>query len=123
MTRLLWLAGGCVASWLALSLAIGGTAFQDVGFGMVGPLAAASGSWVMIERTFRRDPARVTPLMYQSLLLKMVFFAAYIVVGIQGLSLRPTAFVVSFAAYFLTLHVIEAIWLRRLFASAVPVPR
>jgi hypothetical protein len=102
---------------------LGGTAFQDVGFGMVGPLVAAGGSWVMIERTFRRDPARVTPLMYQSLLLKMVFFAAYIVAGIQGLSLRPTAFVVSFAGYFLALHVIEAIWLRRLFASAVPVSR
>jgi hypothetical protein len=94
-----------------------------VGFGMVGPLAAAAGSWVMIERTFRRDPARVTPVMYQSLLLKMVFFAAYVVAGIQGLSLRPTAFVLSFAGYFISLHVIEAIWLRRLFASAVPVSR
>jgi hypothetical protein len=53
----------------------------------------------------------------------MVFFAAYVVACVQGLSLRPTAFVVSFAGYFLALHVIEAIWLRRLFASALPASR
>lgn len=123
MSRLLWMAAGCVASWLVLSVVLGGTALRDVGFGMVGPLAAASGSWVMIERTFRRDPARMTSLMYQSLLLKMVLFAGYIVAGVQGLSLHPTAFVVSFAGYFLALHVTEAIWLRRLFASALPASR
>lgn len=123
MSRLVWMVAGCVGSWLALSMWIGGTALEDVGFGMVGPLVAAGGSWVMIERTFQRNPARVTPLMYQSLLLKMVFFAAYVVAGIQGLSLHPTAFVVSFAVYFISLHVIEAVWLRKLFASALPVSR
>lgn len=123
MSRLVWMVTGCVGSWLALGLVLGGTAFADVGFGMAGPLVGAVGSWVMIERTFRRDPARVTTLMYQSFLAKMVFFGAYLVAGVQGLSLRPAAFIVSFAGYFLVLHVIEAIWLRRLFAGPVRVSR
>jgi len=43
--------------------------------------------------------------------------------GCQALENPPVERWVSFAGYFLALHVIEAIWLRRLFASALPASR
>ena len=47
----------------------------------------------------------------------MVFFGVYVTVMLKVLALRPLPFVVSFTAYFIALHVIEALCLRRLFAS------
>ena len=52
--------------------------------------------------------------MMTALVLKMVFFGVYVGVMLRGLSLRPVPFVVSFAAYFIALHAMEAMFLRRL---------
>jgi len=121
--RVAWMIVGCVASWLLASAVTGRGWALDMGVGMAGPLVAAAGSWMMIERTFRKDPARVTAVMYQSLAMKMLFFGAFVVGGVRGLNLHPVPFVVSLASYFITLHVIEAMWLRRLFQSALPAGR
>ena len=48
---------------------------------------------------------------------KLVFFGAYVAVMLLALSLRPIPFVVSFTAYFIALHLAEALCLRRLFAA------
>jgi hypothetical protein len=48
---------------------------------------------------------------------KMVFFGAYVVVMLRLLALRPVPFIVSFAACFIALHLIEGFSLRRLFAG------
>ena len=77
------------------------------------PLAGAVMSWRVVERTHARAPERVTSVLIASLAAKMAFFGLY--VGLLGaLWLRPTPFVVTFAASFLVLHGIEAGYLWKL---------
>jgi hypothetical protein len=117
MSPVIWMVAGALASWPVAALSVGGS-MTEIGAGMAAPLVVAVGSWMLIERAFRRDPARVTALMYQSLLVKMLLFGAYVVIGVQVWSLKPVPFVVSFAAYFVMFHMVEAAWLRRLFATS-----
>jgi hypothetical protein len=85
--------------------------------GMTGPLVVAVGSWVLAERTYRRNPARLTSLMVAAFGVKLVFFAAYVAIALKLLSVRPLPFVVTFTASFITFHLVEAFWLRRLFTG------
>jgi hypothetical protein len=88
--------------------------------GVAGPLASAVASWIVLSRTFRVNPERLTGVMVTGLAIKAVFFAIYLVVMVRGLGLGSTAFVVSFVGSFIVLHVIEALSLRRLFAATNP---
>ena len=114
-----WMVGGSVASWLASVAVFGGETGREVLFGMAGPLAVASGTWLLAERTYRRRPERLTALMLGAFAGKMVFFGVYVVVMLTVLSRRPVPFVVSFTSYFVALHLVEALGLRRLFAGGV----
>src|SRR5690349_2903780 len=98
MTAVAWMAAASVVSWLAAAAALGPRVGRDVLAGMLGPLVAASASWVLIERTFRHDPTRVTGLMMASFLAKMAFFGAYVAAALKLLALDPVPFVVSFTA-------------------------
>jgi hypothetical protein len=88
--------------------------------GVAGPLVAAVASWIVLSRTFRANPERLTGVMVTGFAIKAVFFAVYLVVMVRGLGLGSTVFVVSFVGSFMVLHVIEALSLRRLFAAANP---
>jgi hypothetical protein len=57
------------------------------------------------------------PVMVQGLAVKAVFFGAYVVSMLRVVELRPVPFVVSFTGYFIALHVMEAMFMRRLFHS------
>jgi hypothetical protein len=114
---LIWMIVTSVIS-AAVALALSGSdAGGAVLFGMIGPLAAASGSWVLIERTFRRSPERLTSLMAAAFGAKLVFFGLYVAIALRVLMLRPVPFVVSFTSYFVGLYIVEAVYLHRLFAS------
>lgn len=104
------------AIWIAGVLVWGSPARADVGLGVAGPLVAALASWGLIARTVRRAPARLTGRMFGALAAKMVFFAAFVVGAIRGMHVEPIAFAVSFTAAFITLHGVEAVWLRRALA-------
>jgi hypothetical protein len=82
--------------------------------GIVVPLLVAAGSWVAAERTWRREPQRLTAVMMAAFAGKMVFFAAYVAFMLSVLSLRPVPFVASFTTSFIALHLVEALALRRL---------
>jgi hypothetical protein len=108
--------GGCLASWAALTLGGASSWNPELALGMAGPLASASVSWILVERTHASAPARVTGVLIAGLLAKMLFFGALVgVVALLGL--RPRPFVVSFAVYFIALHVVEAARLHRLFSA------
>ena len=111
------MAGASLVSWLAIAALTDSRTAAAVFAGMLGPLAVASISWVLAERAYRRDPQSLTPLMMSAFAGKMVFFAAYVTVVLKGLSLEPVPFAASFAGYFIALHLMEALSLRRLFAS------
>jgi len=113
--------GTSVGSWAAISVAGGAPWNPEFALGMAGPLVSAALTWLFVERTHARAPERVTGVLIAGFAIKMLFFAAYIVL-LRALDLRLEPFVVSFAAYFIVLHAIEAGYLRRLFASgAEPV--
>jgi hypothetical protein len=108
----------CAASWLALATFVVPGDGPEILAGMLGPLAGAAGSWAVVVRTHREDPARVPRLMLTAFFAKMLFFAVYVVVAVGVLRLQPRQFAVSFTGYFVTLHLTEALLLRRLFATA-----
>jgi hypothetical protein len=107
--------GSSVASWGAITAATGGGFDPELAFGMAAPLAAATVSWWMVERTHAVAPERVTSVLMTGFVAKMIFFGLY--VGLLGaLWLRPKPLVVAFAASFLALHLMEAGYLRALMA-------
>ena len=123
MTKVWWMVGASVGSWLVVAAVLGRRTGVDVLFGMIGPLAVASSSWMMVERTYTRTPARLTSLMIAAFAGKMVFFGTYVTFVLTVLTPRSIPFVVSFTSYFITLHLLEAVFLRRLFAVDTGAPR
>ena len=110
--------GGSVAAWTGVATLVGPSLMLEVLLGMLGPLVVAVVSWEMAQQTYRKNPERLTGLMVTAFAGKLVFFGAYVAVMLQGVSLEPVPFVVSFTAYFIGLHVVEALCLRRLFLEA-----
>jgi hypothetical protein len=86
--------------------------------GLAAPLVVAGVSWVLMERTYRHRPEKLTSLMVAGFVGKMVFFGAYVAVMIRVFSVRAVPFTASFAGSFIVLHITEALYLRRLFAGA-----
>ena len=112
---LLWMAGWCVVAWL-LIVALAPGLNPEALFGILGPLASALATWIVVARAVR-VPERVTGVMVTGLAVKMVFFGVYVAGMLKGAGLRPVPFIVSFAASFIALHAMEAGFLRRLFAE------
>lgn len=117
MTPVWWMVALSVLSWLVAAVLLDTQARIEVLYGMLGPLAMVSGSWVLMERAYRRSPQRLTAVMVAAFAGKLVFFGAYVAVMLRMLSLRPRTFVASFTGYFIALYLIEALYLRRLFAG------
>jgi hypothetical protein len=118
MNQVAWMIAVSVASAAGASLILGAAIAPEIMAGMLGPLVAASGTWLLVEQRYRRDAPGVTSVMFKAFAAKMLLFAAYVVVALEGLMLRPVPFVISFTSYFIALHLTEALWLRRMFADA-----
>jgi hypothetical protein len=117
MKAVAWMAAASLAS-AALAIAVAGRGHAaEVLLGMVAPLGAACLSWVLTERTYRRDPPALTGLMSAAFAAKMLFFGAYVAVMVKVVGLSPLPFVVSFTGYFIALYLTEALLMRRLFAG------
>ena len=106
-----------VVSALTVGMMAGRPTVADVLLGMLAPLAAVGVSWVLFERTYRRAPERLTPLMIGAFGVKIVFFGAYTAVMLTVVGLHPLPFVASFTVYFIALNLTEALLMRRLFAG------
>ena len=114
MTLVLWLAAGSVVSAAILGVWFG----REVWLGMFAPLMVVSVTWVLTERVFKAHPERLTSVMISAFAGKLVFFGAYVGLAIGVLGVKPVPFVASLTGYFIALHVIEALLLRRLFVSS-----
>jgi len=111
-----WIAAAALGSGIVAVAAAGTPVAAEILFGMLAPLVAVIVSWVMTERVFKREPARVTGLMIGAFGAKMLFFGAYVALMIEIVGLRPAPFVASFTGYFVVLYLTEALLLRQLFA-------
>jgi hypothetical protein len=113
VTKLAWLAGLTLISASALATRFG----REVWAGMLAPLLVVIVTWVIIERVYRTAPERLTSVMMAAFAGKLIFFGAYVGVAIGVLRLELVPFAASFAGYFIALHAIEAVWMKRLFAQ------
>ena len=104
-----------LGSWLLVTVLAPEPVNPELLLAMVGPLVSAGASWLVTERTQRVAPARVIGVFVAAMLAKMVLFAAYIVIMVRLVGLRPVPFVIGFTGYFLGLQGIEALFLKRLF--------
>src|SRR5262245_15350775 len=103
------------AVWLGVVLASPDHALS-VFFGILGPLAVVAGTWLLIERVARQNPAALTSLMMTGFVVKMVVFAFYVVAVIRLARVDWTVFTISFTMSFIALYAVEAVLLRRLMA-------
>jgi hypothetical protein len=117
-----WMLSGSVLSAIVLSLLLDADIRLEIWLGMLGPLASALVSWIIMERQYRRRPAGMTSVMIKAFAAKMVFFAGYVTVLLSIDLVQPIPFIVSFTAYFILLHATEAIGLYRLQAADRAAP-
>jgi hypothetical protein len=117
-----WMLSGSVLSAIVLSLLLDADIRLEIWLGMLGPLASALVSWIAMERQYLRRPAGMTSMMVKGFVAKMVFFAGYVTVLLSIGLVQPIPFVVSFTAYFISLHAVEAIGLHRLQAANPAAP-
>lgn len=117
----LWMVIAGVVCWVVSSAAFGAVGDRDAHvatfLGTIAPLAIAIVTWRLADQTYRRNPAALTGLMMGGFVAKMVFFGAYVVVMIKGLSQPAVPFAVSFTASFIAVYAIEALALRQLFSG------
>jgi hypothetical protein len=113
------MAGASVACSAALFLMLPGEdARGAVLVGMAGPLAAAASTWLLVVRQHHRAPGLVSALMIKLFAAKLVLFGVYVAVVVMQLSPgHVVPFVVSFTCHYILLHLMEAFYLRRLFAG------
>lgn len=116
MREVAWMAGAAIGSWLAVSAMGGARVNPESLWGMAGPLAATSASWLAIVRTNRVAPERALDVMVVWFALKFVFFVVYVAVMLRLLELEPVPFVTAFVSYFIGLYAMQALFLKRLTA-------
>jgi hypothetical protein len=112
-----WMGAAALASSAAVAAAPGVESDREVLLGALAPLAGAMLTAVLVARTWAARPEALTPLMIGAFGVKLVFFGAYVTVVLKVLAVRPLPFVISFTAYFIGLHLAEALWLQRVFAG------
>lgn len=89
----------------------------EILLGLLAPLAAALGSWRLMERAYRRGPEQLTRLMVRAFVGKLVLFGLYMILAVGVLSLDAAWFAGSFTISFVVLHLAEAAQLQRLFSG------
>jgi hypothetical protein len=110
-----WMAGLSTLSAVLASAVVAGRA--EIWLGMLAPLVVVSASWISAARTYDKHPERLTAVMMTAFVGKLVLFGAYFGLAIGVLHVRAVPFAASFAAYFIALHMAEALCLQRLFAE------
>ena len=114
MKPVTWMVAAGAATWLLVTVVWGERANPEAFWGVVGPLASATLSWVAYTRVHRESPVRLTNVMIAGVGLKLVFFSLYVAIMVRVLALRPEPFIASLVTAFIALHAIEAASLRRL---------
>jgi hypothetical protein len=117
MKPIAYMAAAGIASWVGTAAIVDRRTSIEVLFGMLGPLAAASGTWLLVTWAYRERPGELTGLLAAAFVLKMIFFGGYVAIMLRVARFRPIPFVVSFTGYFIGLYLIEALYMKRLFSQ------
>ena len=121
MTVIGWMIVASLTSALAITTMVDEASARGVVAGMIGPLVSACGTWIMIDRALRTNPAALTQRLIVAFLVKVVGFLSYVFVAVKILGVPARPFAISFTAYFIVLHQTEAFLLRQRSARASQV--
>ena len=116
---IVWMIAGSLTTAGVLAAVFGTRVMPELALGLAGPLLSAVVSWQILERTHRAAPERLTNVMITSFGVKVLLFGLYLVLMLKVLALRPMPFMLSFTGYYVALHVVEAVCLKRLLANGV----
>jgi hypothetical protein len=119
MKAVSWMIGVSVVGGVLVAAFVNREDGVAVLLGMLGPLVATTTSWVLSDRTYRRNPLRLTAVMIQAFMAKIVFFGLYVAIMLRVLGVQLVPFMVSFTIYFVVLYFAQALLLRRLFAAGM----
>lgn len=109
---------GASVATCAIAVALAGrSAAPEIVVGMAAPLVSAVASWIVIVRTHRTAPDRLTGVLVTGFAIKAVLFGVYVALALLVLDLRPIPFVAAFTSYYVALHFGEAVLLKRLTAA------
>src|SRR6188508_981265 len=97
------MAAASFVTWVGVAATVDKRTGIEILFGMLGPLAAAIGTWFLVARFYKERPEELTGLMVVAFLLKVVFFGGYVAVMLRVAGFRPVPFVISFTGYFIGL--------------------
>ena len=106
----------CIGSWALVSFMFP-HAVVEILLGMLGPLLLAIGTLILVERTYRKAPRKLTSLMTLTFFGKMLFYGVYVGVIVGFYSFQALPFAVSFTVYFIGLHLTEALYFQALFRA------
>jgi hypothetical protein len=118
-----WMTAAGAAAWGIATVVAGSPVNPEVLLGLIGPLAGADIRWFLMARASASGGEQLMKTMVRLLGLKMVLFGMYAVVVLRVMDVRPVLFVGSFAGFFVMLHALEAMFLRRLIVQSVHPPQ
>tara|TARA_Y100001949_G_scaffold57580_1_gene48424 strand:- start:1199 stop:1576 length:378 start_codon:yes stop_codon:yes gene_type:complete len=105
----------CFGSWSLISWIIIKDYISELFLGMIVPLVIGLLTVKKIQSIFTSDPGELTSFMMKSFIGKLVIYGVYMmgIVAFSPFNERP--FFISFMGYFITLHVLEAFFIRSVF--------
>ena len=112
------LAAACVLTCGAAAALVAPETVGPAFFGMAAPLVVGLATIRLVERTVRTDVTRLTNRMAAAFAAKLVFYAVYVSIVIGGLRVDPVPFTLSFAFYFISLQITEALYFKTLLVNA-----
>ncbi len=111
-----YIIASCIGSWVLISLMFPQVTVEIL-LGMLSPLLSALGTLILVDRTYRTAPQKLTSLMTQAFMGKMLFYGVYVSVILGFYSFQAVPFAVSFTVYFIGLHLTEALYFQALFRA------
>jgi len=111
-----YIIASCIGSWALISLMFPQVTVEIL-LGMLGPLLSALGTLMLVDRTYRKAPQKLTSLMTQAFMGKMLLYGVYVSVIVGFYSFQAVPFAVSFTLYFIGLHLTEALYFQSLFRT------
>ncbi|MFQ6606045.1 MAG: hypothetical protein ACE5DP_00100 [Fidelibacterota bacterium] len=111
---LLYLSLFCLGSWGLLSIFFPAY-ITEIFLGLLIPWLMGLFTLRTVKRIYETHPEKLTPFMMKAFFGKMVVVALYIILLFRFYTFHALPFVISFAGYFITLHTLEAFYLRSTF--------
>ena len=85
--------------------------------GWILPVLAGIVTLHFIGSAAQKDPFLVTKILVKGFALKMVYYGATVLILFKLYSFEPIPFICSFSGFFLGLHVLEAVIIKRISQS------